>query len=147
MLNEKIREAIQSLDYSNLPFAEVTEKLYYEGVMEIVSMNDYKQENEIIDALPERIRFLYYVLWLQTETMNDGFLSIFYNHSVFEVKRFLETVKTAGLPICQNWLKKPYRLSSRSSQCHEKTIIHSCRMQMMTSMHSRTNFSVKTLPM
>ena len=97
MLRKEILDAIQKLDYSNVPFSEITERLYYEDVMGIMELNKYEQEDEIVAALPNRIRFLYLILWLQTTIMNDGLLSVFYNHSFFEFKRFIEVVKSAGM--------------------------------------------------
>ena len=97
MLKKEILEAIQKLDYTGVPFSEVCERLYYDDVGGITQMCGYAHEGEVIDALPERIRFLYLILWLQTEYMNDGLLSVFYNHSVSELKRFLKVVKSAGI--------------------------------------------------
>ena len=110
MLNEKVLNAIQSLDYSNRPFSEITDKLYWEDVMAIMEMNEYEQEEEIVDALPQHIRLVYLLIWMQTTIMNDSFLSVFYNHSLFEIKRFIEVMKADGFSDLSELIKKALQI-------------------------------------
>jgi len=110
MPKKEIVDAIQKLDYTNVPFSEVSARLYYDDVGGIIQKYGDEHEGVIIAALPDRVRFLYHVLWLQTTCMTDGLLSLFYNNSVFEIKRFLKIVKSAGLTDLTDLVEKALRV-------------------------------------
>jgi hypothetical protein len=107
MLQQKVLDAIQKLDYPN---CELTDdfftKLYCDDVGNIMSMNGFKQMEEILDALPQRIRLVYLFVDLQNRINCDGFLSQFYNHSVGENKRLLEFFNTLGFTDLTSLIEK-----------------------------------------
>jgi len=99
MLKKEVLDAIQNLDYTDCELSdEFYEKLYWEDVYDIIKMNGgFEDIEEVINALPKHVRFVYLLLDLQSTIMNDGLLSVFYNKTASEVRQLLDTVKTAGM--------------------------------------------------
>ena len=57
---------------------------------------DISCSDELIDCLPEKIRTVFLLSNLKNSISGDGFLSVFYNESLYEIKRLRHAIELSG---------------------------------------------------
>ncbi len=95
-MNPTIQTQFEALDFSNVPVPELYDRIY-ERVEDIISKSKLESE-EIIDALPEKIRAVYLLVELSETMLCDGFFSVFYNFSYRHINQIQIGLAVIGFP-------------------------------------------------
>jgi len=113
-MNKDIRDRIKQLSESvlNDPTTFDSENWtwkIWENVTNLFEANEWECD-EVIDNLPVKIQTIFLLEDLKSTINNDGLLSVFYNESLYAIKRLRHAIDLSGVKMAGNLFDKALRL-------------------------------------
>ena len=71
---------------------------------------DISCSDKLIDSLPEKLRTVFLLANLKNTISCDGFLSVFYNESLYEIKRLRRAIELSGSQELGNLFDEAFQL-------------------------------------
>jgi len=108
-MNEELRDILRQYCDLELTYSDdwVTNSAMWEVVYAI---GEHGYGSEDIDTLPPKQRTIFPVLAMLSSVQCDGFLSIFYNDTLHEIKRLRQSIGVLGLDTIGNIFDEAFPL-------------------------------------
>ena len=96
-MNEEVKNKIKQLSDAELTFDPRWTWDLLIRVEDIFDAGEWEERDEIIDNLPEKIRTVYLIASFGSSMAGDGLFGMFYNYSLYEMKRLRHAISLSGL--------------------------------------------------
>ena len=108
-MNEEARNKIKQLSDVEITFEPGWTWKIWEDVQDIIKANEWESD-EVVEKLPEKVCVVYLLANLGETINNDGLLSVFYNETLYEIKRLRHAIKLSGSKELGDLFDKAFQL-------------------------------------
>ena len=108
-MNDEIRNKIKLLSDSESSFERGWASEIWENVRDLVLENGQKWD-ETIDNLPEKLRTVFLLENLRSTIYRNGFFSVFYNETPYEIKRLRRAINLSCSKVVRDLFDEAFRL-------------------------------------
>jgi len=106
-MNEELRDKIRQACDSKLESGPDWEQLFWDVAY---AVGEFGYDDEDIETLPTKQQIIFPLLAMLSSIECDGFFSVFYNDSLYEIKRLRRSINILGLAALGNIFDEAFPL-------------------------------------